>query len=448
MKFRIELNQVQHIKRLSLELDLSENKLTCLVGRNGIGKTTLVRAFRNLSHSDTFLSTAPAGIFSTHSSIRYFAGEKPVTFDYDRDIESLNCKNGVSESIKTLCAVELPFPHGERFNFFQTVSRADRDIRRQIVLEEYSRPAELVEFLSDIYSSDKFESLIETEVSGQSYFSILLDDGRYVREDYLSSGEYFLINLYRTIKGSARLIVVDEIDLSLDPAAQVHLVEKLREFCTKYECNVVFTTQSLAMMRTLDSHELFFMEQHEIETTIRSVSYSYINSILFGFRGWDRYILTEDRVLSDFLETLIRRCCPKIFFTYKIIYIGGFTNVVDLLERNRNDQFLSVPENVIAVLDGGSSEREIAQSADDVECLPFASVENALCDHYGEANFPHRLREGTGFNGPRDLFNTLQSHHVMSIEEINQCLIDRYEQALKPLVTELRQFLSPARRST
>ena len=39
------------------------------------------------------------------------------------------------------------------------------------------------------------------------------------REDYLSSGEYFLIRLYRTIMSSARLIVIDEIDISLDAVA-------------------------------------------------------------------------------------------------------------------------------------------------------------------------------------------------------------------------------------
>ena len=390
MNFRIEIKRVQHIERLSLTLDLAKNQLICIVGRNGTGKTTLVRALRNLSQSDTFVSTAPTGIFSPESVIRYWVDEEQVTFNYDEHIESLNCKEGVPQSIKELCAAELPFPHGNRFNFFQSVSNADRDIRQQIILEEYSRPEELTKFLSDIYSSDKFRTLVETEVRGRSYYSILLEDGRYVREDYLSSGEYFLINLYRTIIGSARLYVVDEIDISLDPAAQVHLVKRLREFCAKYACNVVFTTNSLALMRTLDDHELFYMERREDETTLNSVSYSYIRSLLFGFSGWDRYILTEDIVLSDFLDTLMRHCCPNLFFTYKIIHIGGAGQVVDLLERNRNDQFLSKPENVMAILDGDQSEEKIAARAN-VECLPFASVEKALEHHYGESDFPHRL---------------------------------------------------------
>ena len=443
MNFRIEIKKVQHIERLALTLDLAKNQLICIVGRNGTGKTTLVRALRNLSQSDTFVSTAPTGIFSPESVIRYWVDEEQVTFNYDEHIESLNCKEGVPQTIKELCEAELPFPHGNRFNFFQSVSKADRDIRQQIILEEYSDPEELRSFLSDIYSKDKFRTLVETRVSGISYFSILLEDGRYVREDYLSSGEYFLINLYRTIKGSARLYVVDEIDISLDPAAQVHLVMRLREFCAKYECNVVFTTNSLAMMRTLDDQELFYMERCEDETTLNSVSYSYIRSLLFGFSGWDRYILTEDIVLSDFLETLIRHCCPNIFFTYKIIHIGGADNVVDLLERNRNEQFLAEPEYVMAILDGDQSHKDFAQQAD-VECLPFANVENALEHHYGQPDFPYKLPGGKGFNTAKDLFQKLQQDRVMSIEEINRCLIERNKQALDPLAAKLRQFLSAA----
>jgi len=251
MKFQVIIKNVQHVQQLALELDLSENKLTCVVGKNGVGKTTLIRSIRNIYQSDTFLRTASRGIFNAESSITYEIGGEFIQFTYDSNIDSLNCKSSISKNITALCAVELPMPHGDRFNFSQTVSNADKDIRRQIILKEYTQPDELIEFLSEIYSSRKFQSLVEIRVRGRSYYSILLDDGKYIREDYLSSGEYFLINLYRTIRGNARLIVVDEIDLSLDAAAQVHLLKKLRIFCGQYNCNVLFTTHSLAMMPPL-----------------------------------------------------------------------------------------------------------------------------------------------------------------------------------------------------
>jgi len=299
----------------------------------------------------------------------------------------------------------------------------------------------LIVFLSDIYSSDKFESLIEINIRGETYFSILSEDGTYVREDYFSSGEYFLVSLYRTITGTARLIVVDEIDISLDAAAQVRLIEWLRKFCAEYNCNILFTTHSLAMMRTLGDQELFYMEQTGTETMLRPVSYSYVRSRLFGFRGFDRYILTEDRVLRDFLETFIRRYCPYVFFEYKIIYIGGAHQVVDLLNRNRNDQFLSEPENVIAVLDGDQREQEFAQG-EHIYCLPFENVETALHEYYLEGDFPHRLPEGKGFNGKRDLFNSLQRDRVMSVEAINDFICEKNGKELEELASVMRRFLS------
>ena len=441
VQFRIDIYNVQAIKRLSLELDLAQNKIICVVGRNGIGKTTLVRSIKNLSHSDTFLRTAPAGIFSSDSTIVYsFYGEK-ITFAFDQEIGSLNCKASISSTLRNLCTVELPIPHGDRFNFFQSISQVDRHIRRQIILEEYDRPEELIDFLSDIYSSNRFQSLVETKIGGNSYYNILLDDGRYVREDYFSSGEYFLIRLYRTIKSSARLIVIDEVDISLDAVAQVKLLRKLREYCRKYECNVLVTTHSLAMMRTLNDDELHYMERCNEETVLSPVSYSYVKSLLFAFSGWDRYILTEDWVLRDFLEILIHHKCQDAFFRYKIIYIGGAGQVVSLLERNRTERFFSDPGNVIAILDGDQSTGKYAQTSD-VYFVPFRNVETVLHEYYLEDDFPYKLPKGTGFNGSRDLFFSLRQHRVMSTEQMCEYICDRKEQALSPLVGVLSGFLT------
>jgi len=441
MKFRFEIEQVQQVSWLSFEIDLDDNKLIGIVGKNGVGKTTLVRALRNLAHSDTFLKTASQGIFGPQSSITYILGTESVRFEYDAHLRSLNCKSSIAPPFRSLCAVELPMPHGDRFRYFQTVSDADTDIRRQIILEEYVKPDELISFLSDIYTSDKFQQLVETKVRGRTYFCILLPDGRYVREDYLSSGEYFLINLYRTVRGIARLIVVDEIDISLDAAAQVHLLKWLRKFCQKYGRNILFTTHSLAMMRMLGDNELLYMERQNMEVRIYAASYSYIKTLLFGFTGWDRYILTEDTELQKFLETIIHRFCSNVFFRYKIIYVGGGSQVADLLRRNETEGFLTDPENVIAVLDGDQRNYGYAQHKN-IHFLSFANVESALLNHYKEADFTYRLAKGIHFTDGKGLFKLLQRNRVMSAAQIYSYICDRNEQALMPLVNILKAFLS------
>ena len=441
MLFRVEINRIQHVERLLLELDLAQNKLTCIVGKNGVGKTTLIRAIGNLSSADTFLRTASPGIFNAESRISYHVDDAEIRFDYDSNIRALNCRTPISEQIRRLCVAELPMPHGERFHFFPTISEADADIRRQIILEEYNRPEELIEFLSDIYSSDKFQSLVETVIRGRSFYSILRGDNRYIREDYLSSGEYFLINLYRTIKGGARLIAVDEIDLSLDAAAQVHLLRRLRKFCAQYHCNILFTTHSLAMMRMLTDGELLYMDRRESGIELVPASYSYIKTLLFGFFGWDRYILTEDTVLHDFIEAIIQRYCRDVFFQYKIIHIGGGKQVSDLLLRNETEEFLSKAENVIAILDGDQKNHAFANHPS-IHFLPIQSVEKALLRYYSEDNFPYRYPRARAFMNAKELFNALQSAGVMSRAQIYSYVCDRNDQALTQLVATLNGFLS------
>lgn len=53
MKLILKIENVQHVRSAELAIDLDENGITCLVGRNGIGKTTLIKALRNLRIADT-----------------------------------------------------------------------------------------------------------------------------------------------------------------------------------------------------------------------------------------------------------------------------------------------------------------------------------------------------------------------------------------------------------
>jgi ABC-type dipeptide/oligopeptide/nickel transport system ATPase subunit len=388
MKLLITLTDIQHIKGIQFGFDLGDNGLICITGKNGAGKTTLVKAIRNIINADTFTKTSSDGIFDLSSSIIYEFDGRKITFEYDETIKSLNSKDQIPDDLRSSISVELPIPYGERFNFFQRISDADFDIRKSIILDQYTFPEELIGFLQDIYANKKFEKLVEISIKGAKYFCILLPNGRYLREDYLSSGEYFLISLYRRIIKGCSLIVIDEIDISLDAAAQVRLVKKLREFSKKYYVKFVFTTHSLAMMRTLDADELFYMDLDPTTgvSTITNVSYNYIKSILFGFTGWDKYILTEDDVLVEFLEYVILRFCTDVFYQYKIIFIGGGSNTTDLMKRNSTERFLADPENVITVLDGDQSNLRHSKGKK-IYCIPIDSVEKILLADFLSGDF-------------------------------------------------------------
>ena len=379
MRIHITLKNIQHIREMEFDVDLDRHALICITGKNGAGKTTLVKAIRNLTNAGTFSSTSSGEIFGPLSSIAYQVDGSTIFFGYDPTLGALDTSDDIPERLRNSIATELSIPHGERFTWYPRVSDADEDIRRARVLGRHGAPVELRSFLRDIYQTSKFDELAEVSVRKKRFYFLPLTDDKYLREDYLSSGEYFLISLYRHITRGRRLIVVDEIDIALDAAAQVRLVRNLRQLSKRYGTCFVFTTHSLAMMRTVEPQELYYMGEPSQtgQTPITNVPYNYINTLLFGFRGWDKYILTEDEVLGDFLEFVVRRYCGNLFYSYKIIYVGGSTNTTDLMHRNATENFLAESRDVITVLDGDQRIRKHSRR-DNVYCIPMESVEKAL----------------------------------------------------------------------
>lgn len=441
MQITFEVKHIQHIESISLTLNLSEHKISCIVGKNGVGKTTLIKAIKNLSLADTFKKTSADSIFRPESKITYTVNDETYNFEYDETINSINCKKNIPDQIKTNIDVELPLPHGQRFNFLQTISDVDADLRRAVVLEQYTTPDELIAFLNEIYDSDKFKNIKAIQVKGIEYYCITLPNNRYIREDYLSSGEYFLISLYRKIKNRRKLIVIDEIDISLDAAAQVRLIKWLKACCTEFKVNILITTHSLAMMRTLESDELYYMQADGGSVNITPTSYNYIKGIMFGFTGWDKYILTEDDVLQDFVEYLIRTYLENTFYKYKIIYIGGAPNVADLLKRNLTENFFASDGNTIAVLDGDQRTLKIAAQKDTF-CIPLESVEKALYADYQNGKFKSKLKEPIAPQHYKQLYKKHIQRKLISQDEIFKYLCDQNKQEIEAFCTILGSFLN------
>ena len=415
MIFSCQLYHIQHIKELNFSVDLSSNQLMCIVGKNGVGKTTLIRAIKNIKSTDTFTKTASPNIFNNNSRICYAFKQKNYDFTYNEKLNVIDTKAIIDPDLQNSITVELPIPHGERFSHFQRLGEIDEELRTKITLQQYEVPEELIAFLTDIYHSNRFDNLRVVSIKGAKYYFILKADDFYIREDYLSSGEHFVINLYKMIQRKCKLIVIDEIDISLDASAQVNLIKQIRQFCLQYEVNIIFTTHSLALMKTLADSELYYMERSDEVVSLKNVSYNYIKSELFCFVGWDKYILVEDVMLENYLTHLISQSNAKIFFKYKIIHIGGADRVVDLMKRNAKDHFLSRPENVICVLDGDQKHNYVDER---VSFIPFESVEKQLFSDYQAGLLPsHCIFKKEPVNH-KEVYNSIKDKKYMTDIEI------------------------------
>ena len=437
MRFQVDLSNIRPVKALTFSLDLDRNAPLCIVGRNGAGKTTLAKSIMNFALADTFRRTTSDGALRESSVVRYTLDDASFEFTYDAAVGTLSTRRPVPVSLRSLVAVELPIPHGQRFSYFHVLVEADPDIRRAIILDDDIRPEGMISFLTRIYGDTRFEDLREVKFSRGACCFYRVEDGRYVREDYFSSGEFFLVNLYRRLQSGPRLIFIDEIDISLDAAAQARLVEQLRTLCTAFSVNVVFTSHSLALMQTLGEGELLYLESVGEQSTLQERSFAFVKSLMFGFRGFDRYILVEDESARLVLQNLIDKHCTPVYCVFFIIEVGGTGQVISLLQRNRVHGFLATADAVIAILDGDQAGTGHANEPH-THCMPLRSLETAFEAVYDRADFAPRLPESgqaplVGPGRTKALYKVFRRSRLLSDTEI----IDR---ACAPQALELQSF--------
>lgn len=442
MDFNVTISNVQHILNLEFNVDLSSNKVTGIVGLNGVGKTTLIRAIKNLQSSDTFLKTASPYIFNADSKIVYEYNDERYEFLFNEKLNVVDTKSIISKSVKDSLFVELPMPHGDRFNHFQKLGDIDEELRKCISISQYTRPDELINFLHMVYNSERFENLKEITIKKKKYYFILKEHNFYIREDYLSSGEYFIINLYKMIQSKRKCIFIDEIDISLDTSAQVNLVRLLAKFCTDYEVNILFTTHSLALMKMLDREDsdLFYMQNTSGNVSFERKSYNYLKSILFGFTGWDKYILTEDEVLESYLTHILPPHSSSISSKFKIIYIGGGANVVDLYKRNQVSEFFATNGNVICVLDGDQKGERYLRTVENIYFIPFLSIEKELGTQYRKekSDLPRIDRD----HDDKAIYKGLTRTNQMSSNRIFDYLNNTCSEDVADFTADILKFLN------
>lgn len=406
----IEIVNVQHIEHMSAVFDLND-PVICVVGRNGCGKTTLIRALRNLVQATTFKDTASPYIFKESSRIDYALDGQVYSYRYDSKIKALDSRQPFSRAPDF--RVELPLPYGDRFNHYQKLGDIDEELRAKIQLGEYQLALDLMKLYERIYDLEpqtvhRFKNLKQMVIKQQTYYFVLLGNQSYIREDYFSSGEYFVLGLFRLAQRKNALIVIDELDISLDAAAQVKLIGLLKPWLMQNQSKLIFTTHSLALMKTLNEGELYFMENQTGIVTVEPRSYGYIKSVLFGFVGWDRIILVEDSMAQNYLEWLLKETSGLV--EYKIIHVGGHSQVVNLFDRSRQINYFNLVqpnENLMCILDGDVLTQGDYVGRQDIKYFPFPSVEKQAKILYEEGRFDFTLHNYQATSDAKDVYNEM-----------------------------------------
>jgi len=378
--FKISVEKIQHIKSLEYEINLSQNKLHCIVGKNGVGKTTLIKAIQNFKETDTIDKLSRLNIVQENSKIVYTLDNINYTFlpiqAENRYI--LDSKDTPPQENKKQLNIEFPAPKGKRFNTYERLGGdIGEDIKTRFAINNYDdKPTELIQILKNIYdSTEYFDNLEQIITKNESYFIKPLNQENYIREDDFSSGEYMIIQIFKLIKKGCKLIVIDELDISLDSRAQINLLQELQNLCQIYQTNILFTTHSLAIMKKINelNENLYYMSNNNGTIDISIHSYNYIKAELFQFTGYDKIILTEDETLKNYLEYLLKN--KNIYKIYAIIPCNSESETIKILKTNQQNNIFGT-DDIKIILDGDVQDKyKQKQIFSDICFIPFNDLE-------------------------------------------------------------------------
>lgn len=436
----VSIKALQHLADINVSFDFSRDPLICMTSKNGVGKTSIIKALALLRDTAVISKTSSVFSISEETQIDVKLNDDVYAFRYrDGDLDTKDVLRDES-----FISVELPIPYGKRFSEFPALGSIDMTLREMFLKGDYQDAHELIAFLRSVYiEENKFQNLKSVRIKGADYYFLPLDNNRYIREDYFSSGEFFVISIFKMITSSSQFLIIDEIDVSLDSSAQISLMNAVQKICLESGKKILFTTHSLAIMKTIYDYgtPIIYLKNEGGYISNNLVSYSFIQLEMFGFQGYDKFIFTEDVTLEHYIN--YRLIGKPIRNRYKIIYIGGCDNVIDLLKRNAMNHFICQPADAKAILDGDAAGKYGRRP--DVIMSPFDDIEDEIHRKFKEENAVHNLPDVAPENAKSKAYwkKLLESReqHGLTREDIFRILEKGFEQEAENFTQTLLNFI-------
>lgn len=443
----ISIRNIRGIDALDIEFEFPESGIIVITGKNGAGKSTVIKCFNLLSDPNILTKSYGENAVNRNSQISFsISGNEPFSFSYNEKLSSLDSKDKLPR--EGVVVSELSIPFGARFHQYSKAAGFDAELRVNIASAEYDDAASLIDFLSSVYSSEKFSNLKSTKIKKDTFYFILKDNDYYVREDHFSSGEFFLIQLYRLITSGAELILIDELDVALDALAQVKLFSAIQPILREKGSRLIVMSHSLAFMSTVDEGGLYYLEDHAGSSTLVSRSFGYIKSDLFGFKGFDRYILTEDEVLEGFIEFVIKYHSVHCYYQHVTIGVAGVNQLRAIVEKNDSDEIFSNSSNVLCIVDGDKCDemkqsysgetRIVCSPMEDIEKYIYTNRSNLLSE---ELTTPPYSESDDIKRASKTYWKWLTRNKKIGENYLYQLVVEANEERVVILLTEIKSLL-------
>jgi len=409
----LELNiqNVRSIKSLKLSLPLKP-ALYALTGKNATGKSTVMASIANLFFDNLlgvfFLNSAQDG-----SKISYSYNNNELIYTFENGNWA---KSGSQNFLHGF--YEGSIIHGNRFrdtNYYALYSAQKVKKNELIKANNYIKENlgyilhDDKEFYKDLYKlpSDRAKQIFKFR--GTPYFIIRND--KLISQLSLSTGENLLISLLHSIdnqlfkrkdKIDDYLILLDEVELALHPAALIRLLRFLKDLSKQRDVTIYFSTHSTDLIRSIDPSNIYFLNKH-IDDSVEVINPcypAYATRNIYMHDGYDYLILVEDILTKKMVDWLLKKANLKGSKLIHILPCGGWENVVSMHQEIMTSNFLGIGKKAFTILDGDVENEYKTKFLDNglhknlnVAFLPIQSAEKflrkKLCDDIDHKMFRH-----------------------------------------------------------
>lgn len=216
---------------------------------------------------------------------------------------------------------------------------------------------EKVEIISDILGRPyKTIRLIEHALFTNNKASTVILESHSLNysEAFAGSGEFAVTILVNQIVNAptASLILLDEPEVSLHPAAQFKLMSFLNKICLKNKHQIVISTHSSSIVSQLpkEAIKLFNLNSNSGKVSIVENVSPEEAFFTLGDRLSKKTIFVEDKLAKKFVEKALKSGGPALANTFDVIYCPAGAST--LLGNMIVSLFLSRVDNAVFLLDG------------------------------------------------------------------------------------------------
>lgn len=344
---KIIIDNIRNIEHL--EFEIPNAGVHVITGENGIGKTTLFTCLSRICNNNAYRNGFPTTNLNNYDEYRgtitYCVDEQSVVYSrrssgrWQPDV-----KNNIFDLYGFASVVHIS-TRSERI-FTQIVEAP----RRKQAADRW-----LIDALNRILNTDRFSDMIRITVGDlrsrtgnadkrRRNTAFAIQQGRnYYTEQNFSFGEIVLLNLLYDIENvdDNSLVLVDELEMALHPAAQIRLMQYLIEMSSQKNLTILISTHSASIIKAQKSVILLEKEIHGIKVYNSCPPAKAIGAI--GMREdtmADIIVIVEDEMAKAFFSALMKKyieLCPESnYLDIRILGVGGYQNIINFYVEAEN----------------------------------------------------------------------------------------------------------------